>query len=524
MKVEALLLEFFRRLENAFDGIFGERLNPWYQLGALSFYFFWIVVASGLYLFIFFDTSINGAFESMESLTHEQWYLGGVMRSFHRYASDAMAITVTLHLLREFSLGRFRGARWFSWFSGVPLLWLLFAAAIGGYWLVWDQFAQYIAEVTSEWFGWLPIIGSSLARNFISNQTLSDRFFSLLVFMHIAIPLFLLLGMFIHIKRVKLAKTNPPRVLAVGIIAAMLVLSIVKPAVSMDKADMSQLVTNINLDWIYMNVYPLLDSWGPGPVWLLLVGVSAVIAILPWLSPGEKSKAAAVAVVDPANCNGCSWCYQDCPFEAIVMVDHEYKNGHKQAEVNADLCTACGICEGSCPSATPFRHVDELVSGIEIPAFTVEHLRKKTQSKLDQMEGEQRLVVFGCDHALDLEAVANPATAVISLPCAGLLPPSFADYVSRQPEISGVMVSGCNGEDCYFRKGSEWTEQRFNRQRMPHLRTKAGQEKVRLAWAGARSGDKLQQLIDQYRIDLLSSDDHSDLGFEVKVEREVKND
>ena len=67
-------------MESAFNQIFGERWNPWYQLGALSFYFFWIVTVTGLYLFIFFDTSISGAFESMEALTNNQWIAGGIMR------------------------------------------------------------------------------------------------------------------------------------------------------------------------------------------------------------------------------------------------------------------------------------------------------------------------------------------------------------------------------------------------------------------------------------------------------------
>ena len=499
--IEQSALSLFRFIESSFNHIFGEKWNPWYQLGALSFYFFWIVTVTGLYLFIFFDTSINGAFESMEALTNNQWFAGGIMRSLHRYASDAMAITVTCHLLREFSLGRFRGARWFSWFSGVPLLWLLFAAAIGGYWLVWDQFAQYISEITTEWFGWLPFIGDSLARNFVSNQTLSDRFFSLLVFMHIAIPLFLLMGMFIHIKRIKLPKTNPPKGLACGTLGALILLSLIKPAVSMNKADLSLSVTTIDLDWFYMNVYPLLDSWGYGAVWALLIGVSGVLALLPWLSPDKKNTIYA-AEVNPANCNGCSWCYKDCPFEAITMIEHDYKKGHKQAQVDPDLCTACGICAGSCPSATPFRNVDELISGIEIPNFSIDHLRQETQEKVAALTGNQRLVLFGCDHALDTSPIADEQTAVINLPCAGLLPPSFADYVSRQPEVDGVVVSGCCSGDCYFRKGTEWTEQRFNRERMPHLRTKAGKQKVKLFWAGPAEGKKLNQELKVYRTEL----------------------
>ena len=113
-------------------------------------------------------------------------------------------------------MDRYSGVRWFSWVSGIPLLWLLFASAIGGYWLVWDQQAQYIAIMTAEWFDWLPIMVDPMASNFLNESTLSDRFFSLLVFLHIGIPLALLLGMFIHIKRITGARSNPARGLAAG--------------------------------------------------------------------------------------------------------------------------------------------------------------------------------------------------------------------------------------------------------------------------------------------------------------------
>jgi len=501
-KLQHLILGTFQRIEAGFDLVFGPQWNPWYQLGALSFHFFWIVCASGLYLYVFFDTSILGAYASVQALTVDQWYLGGVMRSLHRYASDAMVVTVTLHLLREFAKGRFRGAQTFSWVSGVPLLWLLFAAGIGGYWLVWDQFAQYVAQTTTEWLESLPIISDSLARTFLSNQTLSDRLFSLLVFMHIAIPLFLLIGMFIHIKRLKLARTDPARGLWVGMAAMMLILSLIKPARSMAPADMSSAVPLVDLDWFYLNVYPLLDRVDPLHVWLLLAGVTALLAAVPWLSPQQRNIAAAAAVVDPQNCNGCSWCFQDCPYEAITMIPHEYKKGHRQAKVDPDLCTACGICAGACPSATPFRHVEELVSGIEIPGFPVEQLRAQTMARLATLGGSARVMVFGCDHALPIEQIESEGVAALSLPCIGMLPPSFVDFVARQEGVDGVLVSGCCTGDCHYRKGGEWTEERFASRRMPHLRTTAGQDKVRVCWAGVLQQPRLAAELADFRAEL----------------------
>ena len=159
---------------------FGTALNPLNSLGALTIYFFWIVLVSGIWLFIFFKTSVTGAYESVEYLTHEQWYLGGVMRSLHRYASDAAIITLALHMLKEFVYDRHRGNRWFSWVTGVPLLWLLIPLGITGYWLVWDQLAWYVALTSAELLDWLPIFSESMARNFLSSDVLSDRFFTLM--------------------------------------------------------------------------------------------------------------------------------------------------------------------------------------------------------------------------------------------------------------------------------------------------------------------------------------------------------
>ncbi|MBP6382717.1 MAG: cytochrome b N-terminal domain-containing protein [Pseudomonadales bacterium] len=497
-KLQHLMLGVLERTEAAFDSVFGTHWNPWYQLGALSFHMFWIVVVSGIYLYVFFDTSIVGAYASVQALTEEQWYLGGVMRSLHRYASDAMVVTVTLHLLREFAKGRFRGAQTFSWVSGVPLLWLLFASGIGGYWLVWDQFAQYVAQTTTEWLERLPAISDSLARTFLSDATLSDRLFSLLVFMHIAIPLFLLVGMFIHVNRLKLARTQPANGLAIGVVMMLVVLSLVKPARSMAPADLKTAVASVDLDWVYMNFYPLLDRMDPLYVWIMLAGITALLVMMPWLSP-QKTPAPLAAVVDPNNCNGCSWCFQDCPYEAITMIPHEFKKGQRQALVDPDRCTACGICAGSCPSATPFRHVEELVSGIEIPGYPIDRLREEAVAKLATLNGDARVMVFGCDHALPIAQIETAGVAALSLPCIGMLPPSFVDYIARQDNVDGVLVSGCCTGDCFYRKGSNWTEERFASQRMPHLRTSVGHEKVKVCWASVSQGAMLAAELADFR-------------------------
>ncbi len=511
----------FDRVEAAFNLFFDDDWNPFYQLGALSFYFFWILTVTGLYLFIFFETSINGAYDSLQYLTNEQWYLGGVVRSLHRYCSDALALTVTLHLVREFSLGRFTGTRWFSWFTGIPLLWFMFAAAIGGYWLVWDQFAQYVAVATMEFLDWLPTFGDPMARNFLSNDTVSDRFFSLMVFLHFGIPLFMMLAMFIHISRVSKAKTNPPRGLAIGTIIAFIVLSLIKPAISSGRADLSQTPVNIPIDWFYLNVYPLIDYWGPGTVWVLLVGISMFLSFLPLIMKHKKVPA---AVINPDRCNGCGWCDLDCPFDAISFEPHPNNKSPRIAVVNPDKCTACGICTGSCPSATPFQTIDELKSGIGIPDYSIDVFKHEIINKLGQLKGKDRLIIFGCEKGADIEQIGIKNTIPISLPCIGFLPPSFVDYLIRKDHADGVMVTGCCLENCYYRLGNQWIDERFKGERSPHLRTAAAKDynKVRVRWAGAMELPALKSEVNNFSQLLDSGKVSEDIG-NIRFQKKGKN-
>ncbi len=284
----------FLRVEALFNLAFGDRLNPLYYLGPISYFLFWIVLASGLYLYAFFETSVEGAYSSVERLTHSQWYFGGVLRSLHRYASDGMVLTMALHLLRHFVFDRYRAFRWFSWVSGVVLLWLIYAAGINGYMLPWDRLAQFVVIATAEWFDWIPVFGGTLVRNFIFPENVNDRLFSLLSFIHIGIPLAALALLWIHTQRVPQARTAPPWPIAATLSAALIVLALVKPALSQAPADLTSAVTVLGFDWFYLPVYALLYRWTPGEVWALVGGLTVLFFLAPWLPPKRRRSASAM--------------------------------------------------------------------------------------------------------------------------------------------------------------------------------------------------------------------------------------
>jgi CDP-4-dehydro-6-deoxyglucose reductase len=282
--VQAALRWAFMHAEALFNRAFGDRLNPYYHLGAISFFLFWIVVATGLYLYAFFDTSVSGAHASVQSLTHGQWWAGGVLRSVHRYASDAMVVTMAIHLVRHFAFDRLRGFRGFSWITGVALLWMVYVAGANGYMLPWDALAQFVTTATFEWLDWLPIFGGTLSRNFLYTTSVGDRLFSLLVFIHIGVPLATLLLMWVHVQRVPKASTQPPRPIAIAVVAMLVALAAVLPVASQGgAARMDMVPQSVALDWFLLLLYPLVYVASPQAMWAIVLAVTAVFAILPWL-------------------------------------------------------------------------------------------------------------------------------------------------------------------------------------------------------------------------------------------------
>ena len=288
-RLQSVLRWMFMRVEALFNAAFGDRLNPLYQLGAITFFLFWVVAGSGLYLYAFFKTGVADAYASVEALTHGQWYAGGILRSVHRYASDAMVLTMLLHMLRYFAFDRFRGFRWFAWLTGIALIWLVYVSGINGYMLPWDRLAQFVIVASFEWLDWLPTFGGTLMRNFIYPTSVNDRFFSLLAFMHIGVPLLLLLLMWIHIQRVLKANTNPSRPIMASLLLILLALSLLQPVHSQGgPADLSVAAGVLAFDWFYLALFPLMYAWPLAQVWALVGVASAVLALLPWLPPKSR--------------------------------------------------------------------------------------------------------------------------------------------------------------------------------------------------------------------------------------------
>ena len=482
----------FDRAERGIDAIFGPEWNPLGQLGALGWFLFWIVAATGIYLFIFFDTGVVDAYASVEWLSNDQWFHAGITRSFHRYASDLMVVVMFLHLAREFAYDRYRGVRWFSWFTGVPLIWFVYISGITGYWLVWDMLAQYVAIVSAELLDWLPIFGEPIARNFLTPESLTGRFFTLLVFLHIAIPLMLLTVMSIHIVRITGARVKPSRALGGMVLGGLLVVSLVLPATSQGPADLGKVPTEVGIDWFFLPLYPLIDIVPAGFIWAGVALFTLLLCAMPWIPPLRAPRPAEVFL---DHCNGCARCVEDCPYAAIDLVPRtDGAPFTHQVVVNPDRCVACGICMGSCPSSSPFRRRADLVTGIDLPDFPLTELRARVVTTAAALEDPGRVLILACEHG-----AAGAAEGVVVLPCVAMAPPSLIDFILSRGHADGVCIVGCAERGCQNRLGVTWTKQRLAAERDPYLRARVPRERIETIWAGPTETARFSREVKAFR-------------------------
>lgn len=472
------------RCERALDVCFSEAANPCNHLGAIACLLLAVLLLSGIYLYAVFDTSVEGAYASINALSLQPPLSGGWLRSMHRYAADAFVVVCLLHLLRELLVGHYTRFRRVTWLTGVPLLGLMYVSGIGGYWLAWDQLSQYAAVASAELIDGLPLLHSTLTRNFIAPDAVSDRLFSLLIFVHLGVPLLLLFGLWFHLQRVSRPRVWPPRTIALGILIPLALVALALPVQSQSPAQLSSSPTALAYDWIVLHPLALAELVSADTFWACVALLTAVLfGLAAWPTVAQP-----VAVVDADNCNGCRRCVDDCPYSALTLEAHPNGKPNMQiVVVAAERCASCGICAGACPSATPFRRTQALINGIDMPNDTIDQLRTRLHEALAQRAGAPVSVIFGCQQGADVDSVTGPDVIGFSLLCAGALPLSFIEYALREGAAL-VIVSGCVGSTCTYRLGSDWTQQRLSGERPPRLRASVPNQRLR--WVAANRGQE----------------------------------
>lgn len=469
-----------RRLLSWLDGLatrlYGWRYNPLHQSGTVAVLMLLVMLATGLYLV--FVYRVGAPAESVARLAGDR-FLGGPMRSLHRYASDLFIVAALLHAIRIHAQRRGWGPRTLAWIAGLGLLGIGLVCAWTGFVMAWDQFGARLAIEGARLLDVLPIFSEPLGRIFAGDRPVPSAFFFVNLFLHIALPLAMGVGLWVHVSRVARPTLLPPRTLGWAIIAVLLAAAIVVPAPFGAAADPLALpaATPVNLPaawWL-----PITERLPAGVVWAGSLAGAILLLLLPRLA-GSPREAATPSVVDPRLCTGCNQCPQDCPWDAITMVPRDDGRATNVAQVDPLRCVSCGICAGSCAPmgvGPPGRTGRD-----QLRAFRAELLPRLAEG------GDEGIVALCCEQApvRHRETMAARGAVVRTVPCVGNLHSSAVELLVRGG-ARGVIVFGCPPRDCVGREGPKWLVERLFHEREAELQPRV--DRRRIAVATMATGD-----------------------------------
>jgi ubiquinol-cytochrome c reductase cytochrome b subunit len=150
-----------------------------FMLGEIALYSFVVLVATGVYLTIFFDATsaeklYTGSYAPMHghmasgafvSTVRISWDVRGglLIRQAHHWAAHIFIGAIVLHLCRMFFTGMFRKPRELNWVVGVTLLLLAILNAFAGYSLPDDLLSGTGLHIFNSVVLAVPVVGSWLA-------------------------------------------------------------------------------------------------------------------------------------------------------------------------------------------------------------------------------------------------------------------------------------------------------------------------------------------------------------------------
>ncbi|MEW6467689.1 MAG: 4Fe-4S binding protein [Bacteroidota bacterium] len=444
----------YQRLASLFSRIYSSRHNPMYHLGALTVFSLAIALVTGIYLFLFFKIDPREAYSSTQSIS-EQW-LGGLMRSLHRYSSDLLILLSILHLVHMLVTGKFR--RSVSWLSGIGTLWIMWVIGLTGFMLVWDHKSKLLGILTSKLLAFLPIFPDSITGGFMMNDTSSlAGYFRMILFAHLALSVFVFILLWIHVKHLAKPRLIPSKYLMAITGFALLLACLLFPVFSDPSAESSIAPHSVTFDLYYLPGFYLMKSFSPAMNWMFILLFIVAISVLACIRRPRFSPAR----IDPEKCDACEQCSRDCPYNAIDVLE---VNGERKAVLDQQKCLACGICIGSCKSFA-----------IDMPGMP--DLREFVQKE------KKELAVFSCRFIPPGTIPNHPDISIHTIPCVGDV------HAKKIPELfhenaKGIMLVSC--EDCYHRFGTEIEEARIERKRRPVFTRKSSIERVRFVHSSMR--------------------------------------
>ncbi|MEW5693249.1 MAG: hydrogenase iron-sulfur subunit, partial [Candidatus Hydrogenedentota bacterium] len=228
---------------------------------------------------------------------------------------------------------------------------------------------------------------------------------------------------------------------------------------------------------------------------LSIEGEAASSRVAGIISKNIIIKSPTISFVVDENCDGCAYCVEPCPSNAVTLIEY-LRQGQikKTVDINEAICKGCGICMATCPK-----------KGVFIRHFKPEYFDAMTKSLEPRPEEqfEPTILTFCCNWcsyaAADAAGTARlqyPSNVyIVRAMCTGMIHPNMIMDALNQGLADGVLVCGCHIGDCHYQEGNKKAEKRAEAIRLMLEDFGLEQERFRLEWVSASEGPKFAEVV-----------------------------
>jgi len=186
-----------------------KNFNYFWSFGGTAMTMLITMIVTGIVLAMHYTPHASMAFGSVERIMRDvNW--GWMLRYLHMNGASFFFVAVYIHIFRGMYYGSYKKPRELLWILGVTIFLLMMATAFMGYTLPWSQMGGWAANVITNMFTAIPVVGddilSLLLGGFsVDNPTL-NRFFSL----HYLLPFVIFGVVMLHVWALHVSGSNNP--------------------------------------------------------------------------------------------------------------------------------------------------------------------------------------------------------------------------------------------------------------------------------------------------------------------------
>ncbi len=186
-----------------------KNINFLWAMGVVLVVLFGVLLVTGLLLLMYYKPDINLAFDSVNYTIMQEVEYGWLWRHMHGVAASATFLIIYIHLLTGIYYGSYKKGREMIWITGMVLFIAFSAEAFSGYMLPWGQMSYWAAQVITNLFSGIPVIGDAVVIWIRGDYVVADATLTRFFMLHVVLlPLVIILVIAVHFYSLRFPHVN----------------------------------------------------------------------------------------------------------------------------------------------------------------------------------------------------------------------------------------------------------------------------------------------------------------------------